>query len=280
MRGEAEEGRQFLGKETKMKRLMLLMAVALLVSLALVGGASAQNGVVQVAVIIDGSGSVGSSDFDVMLDGLAAAVEDSTCIPHNASVELTVIQFSDMAQTEVGPSLVRASNASNLATQILAISQIGSTTDMADAFDQATAELTGSSRFASAEKQIINLSTDGEPDDDQDAIDARDAAIAAGIDEIDAEAIGTGADAVFLQDEIVYPQPGNLAPPYTPGWVATPDDFDEYADSLCEKFQQIVPPEPEPEEAEFVPEAGTLALLGSGLAGLAGYASLRGRNRK
>jgi len=33
-------------------------------------------------------------------------------------------------------------------------------------------------------------------------------------------------------------------------------------------------------EAEFVPEPGTLMLLGSGLAGLAGYAGLRWRTKE
>jgi hypothetical protein len=33
------------------------------------------------------------------------------------------------------------------------------------------------------------------------------------------------------------------------------------------------------EQVEFVPEPGTIALLGSGLAGLAGYAALRWRAR-
>ena len=256
-----------------MRGMFLGVSLALLVA----GVAVAQGPVVAVGILVDSSGSILSPQFDLMLNGIGAAVEDTECIPHDGSVELSVVQFGTDESEELEPTVITSANAASVATTIRNISKGGGSTNMTEGFMQMLTTMQSSANFATTDKQVINLSTDGDPNSEVDAVAARDAAITAGVDEIDAEGIGDLLDVNFLKDEIVYPQPGHLVDTdgYVPGWVDTPSDFEEYAAGLCTKFQQIIP---EPEE-EFVPEPGAVVLLGSGLMGLAGYATLRLRLR-
>jgi len=52
----------------------------------------------QLAMILDGSGSISPEDWDLLRTGLANAVENPDVFPRDSSVELTVIQFGDYYQ--------------------------------------------------------------------------------------------------------------------------------------------------------------------------------------
>lgn len=47
----------------------------------------------QLAMVLDGSGSIESGDWNLMKTGLAAALRNVSIFPHSSSVELTVVQF-------------------------------------------------------------------------------------------------------------------------------------------------------------------------------------------
>jgi len=62
------------------------------------------------------------------------------------------------------------------------------------------------------------------------------------------------------------------------GAAVWPENWQE--EDLPDVLQQVCLAEAPVEEEEFVPEPGTMALLGAGLAGLGGYATLRWRSRR
>ena len=260
---------------------------------------------VELAFLVDGSGSITSSDFSIMLNGIADALVNPKCVPHNGTLELTVIQFGSGATVEVAPKLINSlTDAQNVASVIRNIVKDDGGTDYEAGFDLAIATV----RFALS-RQLINITTDGAPNSESGAIAARQRALNAGFDEIDAEGIGlsvangrsaptTNDPAVvndpisFLRDNIVYPQPGLLSPPATwppnkAGWVRLVNDANAFAATVCEKFQIVVSAEtatptvtPVPVAPVPVPEPITIVLFGTGLAGLATYAQRRKRGFK
>jgi hypothetical protein len=112
----------------------------------------------------------------------------------------------------------------------------------------------------------VNFATDGQPNEgggDAGGVTGRNNLIAAGVDNLSIEAIGTGIDATYLKGSICYPTPCDDSAPYdfpAKGFYIGVTNADAYADAITLKLRTITGSAPEP---------GTLALLGLGLAGLA-----------
>ncbi len=116
----------------------------------------------QLAMILDGSGSISSSDWSVMKDGLANSIENSSIFPHDGNVELTVIQFgNNLARCELGPIIVRNDNYAYIGNLIRNIAQIRGYTPISCGIRCAADVLHDIGNFDDTKRQIINLVTDG-----------------------------------------------------------------------------------------------------------------------
>ena len=144
-------------------------ATSVLVLCAFGMGNPAMGAITQLGLVLDTSTSFDSPEEQVTAKaGLTNAV---SLMDVDGSVEITVVQFSAMALTKIGP-LVLDSAADRQAvidaindidpadTEIIA--GIGGTNFDA-AFKQVTTSLTGSPNFADREFAIVNIITDGDP---------------------------------------------------------------------------------------------------------------------
>ena len=249
-----------------MKSKSLAVAVMVFsVFFMLTGVAVSQTTPTELCVLIDGSGSVSSSDFDLQLQGLASAINDPTVVPQDGNVTVSVIQFSSGAQLEVPPTVIdSAATASSVANTILAISQLNGGTSYVAGVTEAL-----SSGFTfSTNRQIIDMSTDGVPNNPNTS-PLRTQAVGAGVDVINAIAVG-GVSTQALQD-LVYPQPASQ--PFDPGFIVEVNNFQEYVTAIQNKIRQEITPGPIGDAAEVptISEWGMI-LLSLFLAGTALWA--------
>jgi hypothetical protein len=212
------------------------------------------NGLIQLGLCLDGSGSITAVNWTIIKNGVADAIINS--LPHDSSVELTVVQFGFddplHSQIEIAPTIVDSDATANaIAAAILAMAQGNDNTPMAHGLNLTWTAMKNSPRFVSSEAQIINLATDGKPnvqlpegstgDAADDVTLVRDMAYLEGLDEIDSEAIGADPVLTWMRDGLVLPQPGTIAPPYEPGWVEAVPDAAAFAAAMATKFEVIIP---------------------------------------
>lgn len=240
-----------------------LVAVASLAGLILAFGmfSTAQTKVVlQLGLLVDGSGSIVASDFELVRNALIRALSDPDLIPHTGVVEITVVQFSDeRARVEVAPTVLTTSSVTDITGKLQSMTQGRGGTPLWLGMDAIADAMVGSPNFTVAERQTVNVATDGQPQVPVSNIsvaqgitlsnEARDRAINKGIDEIDAEGVGQAITDIgfrnFLLD-FVWPQPGKLVDGsvvdhnFEPGFVQLVASFQDFEEALRAKVEAIV----------------------------------------
>lgn len=236
---------------------IIVIALGLIAAWGLLTAPAQAQVRLQIGFLIDGSGSIQSSDFQLIVDSLSDALGDPTLIPHDGTIEITVVQFgNNTARMELSPTVLTANSAGGIQQAIRSISQLGGNTPLPDGVDLLTQLMTSSGSFATAPRQVINVATDGQPNLNNDGITtqdekdasfaARDRAVAAGIDEIDAEGLGVATTddefRNFLRD-FVWPQPGEIVDDggtFAPGFVRMVLDIQDFRQAVREKIQAIL----------------------------------------
>ena len=232
---------------------------------------------VQLATILDGSGSISGADWELMKKGLSGAIKDKDIFPsEDGIVELTVIQFGSgfwgsipHAQVEISPVIVTDDiNDSDgyyldIANYIQDFNQLNGYTPMGCGIRLEADQLHDNGNFSIDKRQIVLLVTDGkancvwEPtsseatyeDFAQGKISAEEArAYLIDIlelndenDEFNSIAVGPGPDIPWINNSIVWPEPGYIAPPFDngSGWVSPVDSWEEFAERIKIIFEII-----------------------------------------
>lgn len=232
-------------------------------SILIINQAEAADVGLQLCLVLDGSSSVTTTEWNATKESIADAVV--AMVPRNSTVEITVVQFGctsgdGYAAVEVSRTLITGSSYGTVANKIRDMTQGRGNTATVHGLYLAWKTLKGSSRFNASGRQVINLMTDGLPNvrnsnatsdlDKSGSINAKDDAIAVvteatsqGLDELDIEAIAMKQnDADWFKSWLVQPQPGIVAPPFTKaGWIRTLANATEFKNTINQKFEEVIP---------------------------------------
>lgn len=224
------------------KSLMALVAGA--ASLAATQAATINT---ELALLIDGSGSMSAPEFALQKNGYLAALASE--VPTDGTVAIGVWQFGT-AVSSVFPTTIigGAGDLNNLLAAITAMNQSGGNTALGPAIQTASLDLNNANGIDSL-RQIIDVSTDGVGNiTPPTQTDARDAALLNGIEQINGIGVGGGANLNFV---------GGVN-----SFGIQVNSFDDFAPAIASKLRV---------EIGRVPDAGsTLALTGLAMLGLFG----------
>lgn len=209
----------------------------------------------ELALLVDVSGSVDATEYNIQKGGYIAAFQDpgiqAAIAALTGGIAVTYIEWSgatQQAQLVGWTHITDAASANAFAAAINGTARaFTGNTAPGSAINFATPLFTNG--FES-DRQVIDVSGDGVQNEGADTSDARDAALAAGIDTINGLAIGGATILTFYTNNII----GGTNP-----FAIGVDNFADFPPAVLTKIGR---------EITGVPEPTTLALLGLALAGL------------
>ena len=241
-----------------MKKFSKALAVAAVaVSAAYMPAASAAPVKLELALLVDVSGSVDANEYALQKGGYVQAFQSAGIqnLIANATggIAVTYIEWSsanEQAQLVGWTHLEDAADANAFAAAINGTSRAFSGLTAPGSAINFAAPLFANNGFEG--RSVIDVSGDGEENDGANTATARNTALANGIDAINGLAIG-GAGLVAWYDANI--KGGSNA------FVIGVSQFDQFAGAVATKIGREIQPTPEP---------GSLALAGLALAGVAG----------
>lgn len=213
---------------------------------AFVGQANA--GVIGLALVADASGSIGSSNWNLQMQGYHNAIE--AAIPTDSTIAISGTRFSSSASVFQSMTVVDGSNRSTIADNFQNVAYTGGGTNINSgilaAFNDAMAS------GLQFDKLIFDISTDGfggNPDGDETVTGSAEWAVANGVDVVNCLGIGSNADCSFIHG--------------IDAFEITASDFSVFESTLLQKIRR--------ETGQNVSAPAGMALLGLGLAAMGVY---------
>ena len=193
-----------------MKTNYLLLQVVLLLLITVPAFASASPSV-SVAFVLDESGSISASNFELETEGFQEALSS---LSTDGSIEVSILGFSDSVETLIEREVLTSSTYNSINSALEGNTQAGRSTYMSAAIDTASNILQGSS----APTRIICMATDGYPDSPNATETAADNAKTIGII-LAPIGVALDTDGKLFLDGIASNPP-----------VPNPADFEEFAE--------------------------------------------------
>ena len=209
---------------------------------------------VELGLLIDGSGSIGSANFALQKNGYLSALGDTSVLPTDGTVAIGVYLFGASTTTIFPMTAITSGNIASLIAAITAMTYPAGGTPTDTAVDLAVRDIFGNS--IESARQILDISTDGVPNSQAAYNTSKAAALAAGIDQINCVGIGAGANC-------------GLVIGGTGAFSVNATTFDDFENALKRKITIEV-------TGGGVPEPSTWAMMIGGF-GLVGAAMRRRR---